>query len=119
MPSLTTIPHTARAVLAFGLPFGPAVEGQQLVFAADLPAGLEHVLSVLHTGVRALLTRRQWWGSSDITATLPQVGILIPDEPIPLWCALLCVAGDTMWDRIGSSVRDDDPELFVPVERLI
>lgn len=112
MPTVTYTPTTARALLALVKPFGPAVEGGQLMFAADLSAELEAAVSIAHTGVRALLIRRPWWASSARGATRPRVERLHPDATIPPWCGLLCVAGDTRWDRIGLSSRLDHPELF-------
>ena len=105
---------SARALLALVEPFGPAVEGGDLTFAADLPADLDAVVSILHTGVRALLTGRQWWGSSVAGATELRVVTLNPDAPIPPWCWLLCAAGDSRWDRVQPWARLDHPGLFAP-----
>ena len=54
MPTTVTEPTTAAGLFALVRPFAPAVEGEELVFAADLPADLEPVVAVLHTGLRAL-----------------------------------------------------------------
>lgn len=112
MPTTTRTPATARGLLALVEPFGPAVEGGQLVFAADLTADLEAAVSVLHTGLRSLLTRRPWWGSSARGATRPRVSVLSTDTLIPPWCGLLCVAGDARWERLAPRVRKDHPGLF-------
>ena len=56
--------RNAVELLALVQAFGPAVEDGELVFATDPPANMEPVLSILHTGVRALLSGRNWWGST-------------------------------------------------------
>lgn len=114
MPTMTHIPSTSRGVLAQVEPFRPIVEGEYLVFTSDLTPDLEAVMSILHTGLRSLLTRRAWWGSSATGSTHPRVAPLNPDAPIPPWCRLLCVDGDTRWDRIGPKVRLNFPRLFTP-----
>jgi hypothetical protein len=55
-------PATATGLLALVEPFGPAAEGDALVFDLDPPADLEPALRVLHTGIRAALTGRRWYG---------------------------------------------------------
>jgi hypothetical protein len=104
-------PTTSRALLAGLQPFGPTVEVRELVLAADPPADLLSVLGVLHTGLRALLTGRQWWGAS---SGRPRVVRLDPDGPIPAGITLLCVEGDPRWDRIDPAARLDHPKLFAP-----
>lgn len=99
------MPHTAALTTARDLltavqPFGPSIEAEELVFDRDPPADLLPALCALHTGLRAILTCREWWGSSDVGEKRPRVAILNPGEPIPEWCGLLCVANDSKWDRI-------------------
>jgi hypothetical protein len=95
-------------------PYGPGVEGAELVFAADLPADLEPVVSVLHTGVRAVLTGRKWYGCSGDTG---RVAELDPAAPVPCGITLLCVEGDPGWDRIRLLALLDHPELFAATSR--
>jgi hypothetical protein len=110
MPTATkTGPRTARDLLARLAPFGPAVEGEELTFAADLPAALDRALGVFHTGVRALLAGRRWYGCDETTGRAPE---LSPDTPIPAGVILLCVEGDGRWDRIDPAARLDLPRLF-------
>ena len=111
MPTATAIPATAGTLLAAVLPFGPAVEGEELTFIADPPADLEAALTVLHTGVRAVLTGRTWYGcGSNRRTAAPRP--LDPTVPIPGGITLLCVEGDGRWDRIGPAARLDLPHLF-------
>lgn len=105
----TRRPTTARELLDRLEPFGPAVEGTELVFASDPPTELDAVVCVLQTGVRALLTRRPWWGS---TSEKPRVIELNPAAPIPAGITLLVVEGDGRWDRIAADAHIDMPDLF-------
>ena len=107
-----TTPCTVRDLLAIVAPFGPGVEDEELAFATDPPADLEPALRVLHTGVRAILTGRAWWGAS--TQKKPRVVELRTDKPIPADIGLLCVEGDRRWDRIAPDARLDCPHLFEP-----
>jgi hypothetical protein len=104
-------PTTAVAVLAAVREFGPAVEGAELAFAHDPPTELAAGLVVLHTGLRALLTGRPWYGcGSDRRTAAPRP--LDPSGPIPGGVTLLCVGGDARWDRIDAGARVDLPGLF-------
>jgi hypothetical protein len=104
-----TAPATARDLLARLKPFGPAVEASDLIFAADLPADLMPAVSVLHTGLRAVLTGRRWYGCEGATGRVVE---LDPAAPIPPGITLLSVEGDRCWDRIHPAARLDHPELF-------
>lgn len=112
MVTTVNLPRTARELLALVAPFGPTVEGEELVFAAELPSDLEQVLGLLHTGVRAVLAGRAWWGAT--TEGKPRVVELCADVPIPEDIGLLCVAGDRRWDRIAPDAWLDLPHLFAP-----
>jgi hypothetical protein len=107
----STLPRTARELLELVRHYGPAVEDGDLVFETEPPPELDAALRVMHTGVRALLTRRRWWGS---TSEKPRVIELNPAEPIPAGITLLAVEGDTRWDRIPPDARIDFPNLFAP-----
>jgi hypothetical protein len=108
--------RTARELLARVLDLAPSVEGGELVFATEVSTELLVDLKVLHTGVRALLTGRAWWGSS--TDAPVRVRVLNPNEPIPDGIGLLCVADDARWDRIVPAAGCDCPHLFAePVPR--
>lgn len=111
MTTIATI-ATARDLFSLVRPYSPSVEDGDLVFDQDIPDELAGHLSVLHTGVRAMLTGVPWWGSSDCNAKRPRVAVLDPDEPIPDWCGLLSVSGDIEWDRIHPAARIDLPQLF-------
>jgi hypothetical protein len=90
---------------------GPAVEGEELVFDLDPHSELDAVLRVLHTGVRALLDGRRWYGcGSERTTAGPRA--LDPGGPIPDGITLLCVEGDRCWDRISPDAWYDHPGLF-------
>lgn len=112
MVTSATTPRTARDLLALVAPFGPAVEDEELVFAAEPPTNLGPALRALHTGIRAALVGRTWWGAS--TAGKPRVIELRADAPIPVGIELLCVAGDSRWDRIAPDAHLDAPHLFAP-----
>lgn len=105
----TAAPATARELLELLAPFGPAAEGEDLVFAADPPAELDAVLGVLHTGVRAAAAGRRWVGCDGATG---RVVVLNPAAPLPAGVTLLCVEGDGRWDRIDPAARLDLPRLF-------
>ncbi|AWM39108.1 hypothetical protein GobsT_26160 [Gemmata obscuriglobus] len=104
---------TATELLARVRGYGPAAEGAELVFATDPPPELDVLLRVLHTGIRAVLTGRRWWGSTD---GKPRVVELNPSVPIPADVALLAVEGDGVWDRVRPDARIDFPELFAAPE---
>lgn len=105
-------PSTVADLLAAVLAYLPTVEGEALAFEAGLPRELSRRLRVLHTGVRAALTGRAWFGcGSDRKTAAPR--LLDPAAPIPLGVTLLCVEGDRRWDRIDPGARLDLPELFV------
>lgn len=103
---------TARDLLARVAPFGPTVEGAELAFATELPPELVVALGVLHTGVRAALSGRAWWGST--ADGKPRVVELPTDQLVPSGIGLLCVQGDARWDRIAPAARIDFPHLFAP-----
>lgn len=109
-PARTAPARTARELLARVLYLAPSVEGGELVFAAEVPTELLADLKVLHTGVRAVLVGRVWWGSS--TDAPVRVRVLNPHEPIPDGIGLVCVEGDARWDRIPPAARCDCPHLF-------
>jgi hypothetical protein len=79
------------------------------VLATGPPAELLSVLGVLHTGLRALLTGREWLGAC---SDRPRVVELDRDGPIPAGVTLLCVEGDPHWDRIDPASPLDHPRLF-------
>lgn len=103
------LPTTARELLDVVRQYGPSAEGPELTFAADPPEELDAALRVLHTGVRAVLTGRRWWGC---TSHKPRVIELNPAERIPTGITLLAVEGDACWDRIAPDARLDHPTLF-------
>jgi hypothetical protein len=102
-------PLTARGLLELTEPFGPAVEDGELVFDSDPPIELEALLPVLHTGVRALLSGRRWYGER---SDKPGLTVLNPARPIPGGITLLCVEEDGQWDRIHRNAWVDFPHLF-------
>ena len=103
----------------------PAVEGEALVFDTDPPARFARYLDALHTGVRAALTGRRWYGIEPRTgrACGPHptrgagplaFGALDPARPLPPAVGLLSVEGDSCWDRLPAFARTDFPALFAP-----
>jgi len=100
---------TARGLLTVSRPFGPAVDRGELIFTADPPAELVPVLEVLHTGVRAVLAGKRWYGCDGETGRVRELN---PAAPIPEGVTLLCSEGDSVWDRIGTATRLDLPSLF-------
>ncbi len=62
MTTAVSSPDTARDLLALVGSFGPTVVGTELAFATELPTRLEPFLLVLHTGVRAQLLGKMWYG---------------------------------------------------------
>ncbi|HEX4612795.1 MAG TPA: hypothetical protein VH092_31660 [Urbifossiella sp.] len=102
---------TAAALLAAARPFAPAVDGAGLVFDLDPPAGLVAALAVLHTGVRAQLAGRRWYGCGSNRRTAAP-WLLDPAAPIPDGVTLLSVEGDQRWDRLDPFTRLDLPALF-------
>lgn len=106
----TTMPRTARALLGLIRPSDPVAEGRELVLGADLPGDLIALLAVLHTGVRALVCGKKWFGCDGRTGRVEE---LTPDLPLPSWITLLTVESDTRWDRIDAAARLDHPRLFM------
>ena len=86
----------------------------ELLVDPETPPEIDRHLRLLHTGVRALVTGRKWYGSADATSKKPWVGELSPAKLIPEGVGLLCVAGDPdgQWDRIAPYERLDNPQLF-------
>jgi hypothetical protein len=103
---------TAVTLLEVLAPYRPTVEDGELVVELDPPAGLLARLEILHTGVRAVLTGRQWQGGVSTTGDRPAVVDLDPTGPIPPHVTLLRVEGDSHWDRVLASARTGVPELF-------
>lgn len=91
------LPATARALLAQLEPFGPTVDGTALLFTTAPPSRLLPVLGVLHTGVRAILGSRRWFGCNGATGHVRE---LHPGDAIPRGITLLAVEGDPRWDRL-------------------
>jgi hypothetical protein len=111
---LIAAPRNGAVLSARGLfdlvgPFRPAVEGDELVLAADVPADLEPVVGVLHTGLRAQLAGRRWYGCDGSTGRVYELN---PAAPIPSGITLLCVEGDKRWDRVSAGAKIDRPGLF-------
>lgn len=111
---MTGAPATAAALLDAVAPYGPAVDGFDLVFDRDLPPDLLPVMRVLHTGVRALLAGRRWFGTdADGRGTGPgRDGALNPAAPIPFGTVLLTVEGGGKCDRIDPRAPLDLGHLF-------
>jgi hypothetical protein len=105
----------------------PGVDGFDLVFDSEPPAHLAPFLAVLHTGVRAILTGRRWFGIDPTTGRScgPQracgsgplaFGALDPTKLLPRRCGLLCVEKDPCLDRIHYAAFLDSPAVFEPEE---
>lgn len=111
MPTIATLPTTAAGLLALVAEFRPAVEGGALVFDLDPPPDLLLLLRVLHTGVRAGLIGRDWYGCGTDRKTAA-AKLLDQRAPIPPDVWLLAVEGDERWDRIRPAARLELPRLF-------
>lgn len=109
--STTKAPRTARDLCAVLHAYGVMLEGNDLTFVTPLPFELEDAVQVLHTGVRAVLLGRAWWGTATEKARVVE---LIPAEPVPDDIALLAVASDERWDRVRPDAVLDFPHLFAP-----
>lgn len=99
---------TAEKLLADLAPFGPRVDGFDLVFDSDPDDELFAQAEILQTGLRSILTGWRWYG-------LDRTGLaheLSPVSPIPIGMGLLCVEGDPSWDRLPRTARKEHPELF-------
>ena len=97
MKTTTHTPTTARGLFAILAPFGPRVEAGELMFDLDPPEALDRVLLRLHTGARAVLSRRPWFGCDGKTGRVVELN---PGAPIPDGITLVCVEGDPRWDRL-------------------
>jgi hypothetical protein len=113
-----TFPTTALSLFAALKPLNPVVEGDKLGFGSDPPTALKPILRVLHTGIRALVTKRRWFATTASPArsnarfsNLSAVE-LDPDAPIPANTIILCVEGDKRGDRVRPVALIDHPELF-------
>ncbi|MBM3978692.1 MAG: hypothetical protein FJ304_00115 [Planctomycetes bacterium] len=107
----TRAPTTAAELLALVGECGPTVEDGALVFDRDPAADLVPALRVLHTGIRALLTGRRWYGCDGDTGRVVELQYA---ARIPAGNTLLCVEGDARWDRIHPAAPLDLPSLFAP-----
>jgi hypothetical protein len=91
----------------------PTVDGFALTWLAQQPpAELVPAVKALHTGVRAILTGRTWYGCSCSTWETAAAVVLSPALPLPAGITLLCVEGDQKWDRVRPAARlplPDDP----------
>ena len=108
---MTLSPHTAAELLAEleRSQQTPSVDGRTLVLPPHLSDMHHRSLQVLHTGVRAILSNRPWYGCSCATGwSMP----LSPEQLIPGWIGLLCVAGDTDWHRIPHLTPDERLHYF-------
>lgn len=112
MPTTSTVPTTAAGLLALVAEFRLTVEGGALVFDIDPPDDLLPLLRVLHTGIRAALIGRMWYGCGTDRKTAA-AKLLDQCAPIPLDVCLLTVEGDDRWDRIHPAARLDLPRLFM------
>ena len=111
MPAVTA-PTSAAELSAVVLAYRPTMEVGALAFVVEPPPELERLLRVLHTGVRAALTGRPWYGcGSDRKTAAPRQ--LDPAAPIPAGVTLLAVEGDRRWDRIDPGARLALPDLFL------
>lgn len=88
----------------------PSVDGADLVLSTDPPDALATTVELLHTGVRAILTGKRWYGCDTTTGRGVE---LDPAARIPLNIDMLVVEGAAeRWDRIHPQARLDLPELF-------
>jgi hypothetical protein len=102
------------------------VDGPHLNWQAegdDPPPDLLAALAVLHTGLRAVITGRRWFGIDPRTGRpcgprpkegrgLLAFGALDPSQKLPPAAGLLSVEGDAVWDRVHPLARLDMPHLF-------
>ena len=111
---------TAVDLLAAIASFDPSPDGEGLAYDEGLPEDLERLVAVLHTGVRAIMTGREWWGST-VSATvsgqnglkrLPRVVQLDPSKCLPHDIQLLSVEGDSRWDRINLAIVCELPAVW-------
>jgi hypothetical protein len=101
---------TAQSLLPRVRELRVRVEAGDLVFATVPSAELQRLLVVLHTGVRACLVGRVWW--CILAGNKPRMLELRPDQPLPRDAELLCVEGDSRWDRVHPHAKHDLPQLF-------
>lgn len=119
---------TASTLLAALTAVGcrPAVEGEELVFDRSPPDHLASPLAVLHTGVRALVSERRWFGLDPATGKpcglhparrdgLLAFGALDPARELPATVGLLAVEGDSCWDRLDPHARLNHSALFATI----
>lgn len=106
-----TLPRTAAALLTVLTNNGAhlRVEGRDLVCDGDVPDVLDDRLKILHTGVRALLMNLPWYGIDRDTGFGDEMN---PESTLPDRIGLLCVSGDSKWDRVHDWDREYLPDLF-------
>lgn len=108
------LPTTAEGVTAF-LQRGrqtPQVHDQSLVLPPHVSIEILRSLKVLHTGVRAILSNRPWYGCS---CTTGWITTLSPEHLIPGWVGLVCVAGDKSWHRLPELNRSERARFWTEV----
>ena len=119
-----TTTRTLSAVQVFDLLrlYDPTVEGAELIFASDPPDDLWQMAAILHTGLRAVLMNRRWFGiDTDGHSCGPYpsrgngplaFGALDTAKPIPQQVRLVTVEGERGWDRVRPASYMNFPQLF-------
>ena len=89
----------------------PTADEGELVLSADPPYALAAEVELLHTGVRAILAGKCWYGCDTATG---RTIVLDPADLIPNNVGLLAVEGGAeLWDRIHPLARFDFPDSFI------
>jgi len=102
-----TANELAARLAAYGLAATP--DGAEIEYDADAPAGLDAAAAVLTTGLLAGLTNRRWFGCRGLTGAAL---VLNPAARVPAGVTLMAVEGGGCWDRVFTSTRRDNPDLF-------
>jgi hypothetical protein len=88
------------------------IEGDELVLSAPPPPGLAGYLSLLHTGIRAIIRGRKWYGIDQNGRGCSDDGTIDPREKIPSSVYLLSVGSESSWHHIDNRLRDEVPNAF-------
>ncbi|CAN5423801.1 hypothetical protein BH11PLA2_BH11PLA2_43990 [soil metagenome] len=102
---------TAKALLS-ALRFANvrmSVVNDSLVADGIIPTHLADAVTLLHVGVRGILTEHRWYGYSSATG---RGALLDPAQLIPAGIDRLCIEGDPSWDCIPSADVANHPELW-------
>lgn len=86
----------------------------KLRVSKNVPVDLHPKLAILHTGIRAILTRSAWYGFRSAHASWKdgKDNPLDTKKLIPIGIDRLCITGGKCWNAISDQQMNDNAELW-------